>query len=106
MKLYHLTTFQLEVLSLADTGATASVSEVVQGLHGDDPLAWLQRRFQAPRFGRTIAHDPKIIAELNDALMRHANVLDSNDTGVANSGVLFLPAVINNIIAADKEWTR
>ena len=106
MKLYHLTTFQLEVLSLADGGTAASVSEVVRGLHGDDPLAWLQRRFQAPRLGRTILHDPKVNAELNDALMRHANVLDSNDTGVANSGVLFLAAVINNIIAADNEWTR
>ena len=106
MKLYHLTTFQLEVLSLADGGAAASVSEVVQGLHGDDPLAWLQRRFQAPRLGRTFAHDAKVIAELNDALTRHANVLDSNDTGVANKGILFLAAVINSIMVADNEWTR
>ena len=106
MKLYELTTFQLEVLSLADSGATADISEVVQGLHTDQPLGWLAGRF-GREFGRGFGPDRgATVRDLGDALTRHANVLSRDDLGVANNGLLFLAGVINSIIQAEGEWTR
>jgi hypothetical protein len=100
MKLYELTTFQFEVLMLADSGAAVSVSEMLRGLESEDPMGWLADRFEGHRFGRGFGPNPKL-EELNNALMRHSNVLE----GVSNNGVLFLAAVLNNIIAAE-EWDR